>query len=255
MKLDPKTRHQDLAQHINDQLEFIPVEDVKSSVIIFVFIMYDVLLILGLLIIFRLEFLWFVLSFVIINHLCAMKLIIYNPYSTQFEVILFMWIWGALGAFTLFILVQGMLYYTLQIFSLFFYIIINVTSIVLIYFCIKYQFNKYGRDPTKERKRGNQSKYIGVLTVAPAIGLILGQSIQETVILKHVISTVVIYFFSILLFFIAAKFLHRYFFIKVNMKYVIYQTIFNKERAKKKKQSIKIKKKENKSSVIKCLIN
>src|SRR5699024_6573748 len=219
----------------------IPVENVKSSVIIFVFIMYDVLLILGLLSIFRLEFLWFVLPFVLIIHLWAMRLIIKNPYSTQFEMILFMGIWGALGAFTLFILVQGMLYYTPQISSLLYYVVINLATITLIYICIKYQFNKYGGDPTKERKRGNQSKYIGVLTVAPAIGLILGQSIQETVILKHVISTAVIYFFSILLFFIAAKFIHRYFFMKVNMKYVIYQPISNKEREKKIKQGIEIK--------------
>lgn len=233
MKISPETRHQDLAPHINDQLEFISVEDVRSSVIIFVFIMYDVLLILGLLSIFRLEFLWLVLPFVLIIHLWAMRLIIKNPYSTQFEMILFMGIWGALGAFTLFILVQGMLYYTLQISSLLFYIIINVTSIVLMYICIKYQFNKYGGDPTKERKRSNQSKFIGVLTAAPAIGLILGQSVQETVILKHVISTAVIYFFAILLMFIATKFLHRYFFMKVNKKHVIYQPISNKERKKR----------------------
>src|SRR5699024_12454578 len=121
----------------------IPVENVKSSVIIFVFIMYDVLLILGLLSIFRLEFLWFVLPFVLIIHLWAMRLIIKNPYSTQFEMILFMGIWGALGAFTLFILVQGMLYYTLQISSLLFYIIIYVISFLFMYICILYRIHNF----------------------------------------------------------------------------------------------------------------
>ncbi|WP_143804669.1 hypothetical protein, partial [Paraliobacillus ryukyuensis] len=60
MKIDPKTRHQNLAQHVNEHLESPPVEDVRSSVMVMVLVIYDAPLLLGLLSIFKLEFLWIV---------------------------------------------------------------------------------------------------------------------------------------------------------------------------------------------------
>ncbi|WP_405101049.1 hypothetical protein [Oceanobacillus sp. FSL H7-0719] len=241
MKIDPETRHQNLAQHVKQQLEFIFVEDVKSSVITFVFVMYDVPLLLGLLSIFKHEFLWIVSPFILIVHLWGIRLVIKNPYSTQFEMVLFMGILGLFGAISLFIMVQGMSYYTLHITSVFYYIIINLTTILLAYIFVKYQIDKYAGDPTKEKKSGNQSKYMGVLTIAPAIGYILGQSVQETIILKHVISLIVIYFFAILFMYVAAKFLHRYFFMRANMDYVNYHPYSNKEKKKLIKQGFEIK--------------
>lgn len=56
MKINPETRHQNLAQHVKEQLGFISVEDVRSAIIVFVFIIYDMPLILGLLSIYKLEF-------------------------------------------------------------------------------------------------------------------------------------------------------------------------------------------------------
>lgn len=152
MKIDPETRHQNLAQHVKQQLEFIFVEDVKSSVITFVFVMYDVPLLLGLLSIFKHEFLWIVSPFILIVHLWGIRLVIKNPYSTQFEMVLFMGILGLFGAISLFIMVQGMSYYTLHITSVFYYIIINLTTILLAYIFVKYQIDKYAGDPTKEKK-------------------------------------------------------------------------------------------------------
>ncbi|MBY7142364.1 hypothetical protein KFZ56_04495 [Virgibacillus sp. NKC19-3] len=241
MKINPKTRHQDLAQHVKEQLGFISVEDVKSSVVVMVLIIYDVPLLLALLSIYKLEFLWIVSPFILILHLWAIRLLIKDPYSTQFEMVLFMGMWGSFGAISLFILIQGMSYYTLQITSLFYYIIMNVASIVLMYIYVRYQINKYAGDPTRERKRSNQSKYMGLLTASPAIGYILGQSMQETTVLKHVFATVVIYFFVILFMYIASKFLHRYFFIRANMDYVNYHPYSNKEKNKLKKQGMEIK--------------
>ncbi|MBP1971414.1 hypothetical protein J2Z83_003553 [Virgibacillus natechei] len=241
MKIDPETRHQNLAQHVKQQLEFISVEDVRSSVIVMVLVIYDAPLLLGLLSIFKLEFLWIVSPFILILHLWGIRLIIKNPYSTQFEMILFMGIWGLFGAISFFVMVQGMSYYTLHITSVFYYIIINLTAILLTYILVKYQIDKYAGDPTKEKKSGNQSKYLGLLTIAPAIGYILAQSVQETVVLKHVFSLIVVYFFAIFLVYAAAKFLHRYFFMRENMDYVNYHPLSNKEKKKIIKQGVEIK--------------
>src|SRR5699024_10904098 len=157
------------------------------------------------------------------------------------ETVLFIGLWGLFGAISLFMMVLGMSYYTLHITTVLYYVIINLASVILMYICVKYQIDKCAGDPTKERKRHNQSKYMGILTAAPAIGYIFGQSVQETVVLKHVISAAVIYFFAILLMYIAAKFLHRYFFMRANMVYVNYQPYFNKEKKKLVKQGVVIK--------------
>lgn len=78
MKISPEIRQQDLAQHVKKQLEFIPVEDVKSSVIVMVLVMFDIPLLLGLLSIFELEFLYILSPFILILHLWGIRLIIKN---------------------------------------------------------------------------------------------------------------------------------------------------------------------------------
>lgn len=241
MKINPETRHQDLAQHVKEQLGFIFVEDVRAAIIIFVFIMYDVPLILGLLSIYKLEFLWIVSPFILILHSWGIRLLIKNPYSTQFEMILYMGLWGLFGAISLLILVQGMSYYTLHVSSVFYYIIINLATILLLYILVKYQLDRYAGDPTKEKKNRNQSKYMGLLTASPAIGYIIGQSVQETVVFKQVFAVIIVYMSVILFMTVAAKFLHRYFFMKANMAYVNYQPYSNKKTKKLMKQGVEIK--------------
>src|SRR5699024_9103003 len=85
MKINPEIRHQDLALHVSDQLDFISVSDVRASIIIMNLIMYDGPLLLGLSYILRLDFLWIILPFILIIHLWGIRLVIKNPYSTQLE--------------------------------------------------------------------------------------------------------------------------------------------------------------------------
>lgn len=151
MKISPEIRQQDLAQHVKKQLEFIPVEDVKSSVIVMVLVMFDIPLLLGLLSIFELEFLYILSPFILILHLWGIRLIIKKPYSTQFEMVLFIGVWGLCGAISLFVTVLGMSYYTIHITSVLYYITISVTTILLTYILVKYQKDKYSDDPTKEK--------------------------------------------------------------------------------------------------------
>src|SRR5699024_2234773 len=115
MKINPEIRHQDLALHVSDQLDFISVSDVRASIIIMNLIMYDGPLLLGLSYILRLDFLWIILPFILIIHLWGIRLVIKNPYSTQLEMILYIGVWGLLGAISLFITVLGVIYYTFHI--------------------------------------------------------------------------------------------------------------------------------------------
>lgn len=239
MKIDPETRHQSLAQHVLFHLSFIDADNVRQSMIPFLLI-YDIPYILGLGSILKLEFLWIFLPFIIILHLWGIRLMIKNPYSTQFEMLMFMGGLGLFGAISLFIMVLGMSYYSLHITSLFYYIVISVSTILLVYIFVKYQIDKFSGDPTQERKKSNQSKYMGLLSAAPGLGYLFSISMRDSP-LELIFNVLCVYFFAMFLAYFAAKFIHRYFFMKTNMEYVTYQPTTYKKRKKAKKQGIEIK--------------
>lgn len=241
VKINPTIKHQDLSQHFKEQLGFIPIANVKSSIIVAILILYDIPLIAGLLSIFEQEILWIVCPLIIIIHLWGIRLLIKNPYSTQFEMVLFMGLYGLIGAISLFVMVQGMSFYVLNISSIYYYIVINFVIVILSYILLKYQIDKYSSDPLKEQESRNQSKYMGLLVVAPAIGYIIGQNTQDTFILKHFIMLVVLYFFILFNVYVAAKFLHRFFFMKANMAYVKFQQPSKKEKKELIKKGVVIK--------------
>jgi len=241
VKIDPTIKHQDLSQDFMEQLGFIPTSDVKSTVVVLIILMYDIPLAAGLLSIFKIEVLWVVAPLIIIIHLWGLRLLIKNPYSTQFEMVLLLGVYGVIGAISLFIVVQGMSFYVLNITSIYYYIVINFVTIFISSILVKYQIDKYSRDPLKEQESGNQSKYIGLLALAPAIGYMLGQSAQDTFILKHFIALVVFYFFTLLNVYVAAKFIHRYYFMKANMDYVVFQKPSKRERKELDKKGVMIK--------------
>src|SRR5699024_12302744 len=107
MKINPEIRHQDLALHVSDQLDFISVSDVRASIIIMNLIMYDGPVLLGLSYILRLDFLWIILQFILIVDLWEIRLVIKNPDSTQLEMILYISMWGVLEEISLLITALG----------------------------------------------------------------------------------------------------------------------------------------------------
>src|SRR5690625_3357094 len=155
--------------------------------------------------------------------------------------VLLLGVYGVIGAISLFIVVQGMSFYVLNITSIYYYIVINFVTIFISSILVKYQIDKYSRDPLKEQESGNQSKYIGLLALAPAIGYMLGQSAQDTFILKHFIALVVFYFFTLLNVYVAAKFIHRYYFMKANMFYVVVRIRSKRERKELDMKGVMIK--------------
>lgn len=240
MKIDPAIKPQDLSQHFQEHLGFITVTDVKASVFIAVLILYDLPLMIGLLSILKLEYLLLVSPLLIIIHLWGVRLLIKNPYSTQFEMILFMGVFGLLGSLTLYVIFLGFSYDVLAITSIYYYLFVTLSLGAVSFILVKYQVNKYSKAPSKEY--GSQRfKYIGLAIVAPAIGYTLGQSAQDTLILKHFIAAAVLYFFIVFHAYIAAKFLHQFFFMKVNKDYVILQEPSKKEKKKLNNKEVVIK--------------
>src|SRR5699024_16934 len=130
MKINPEIRHQDLALHVSDQLDFISVSDVRASIIILNLIMYDGPLLLVLSYILILDFLWCIVQFIVILRFWGMRVVIKNPYSTQLEMILYIGVWGLLRAISLFITLLGVMYYTFHITSAFFSVIMILVTII-----------------------------------------------------------------------------------------------------------------------------
>src|SRR5699024_4299213 len=241
MKINPETRHQDLALYVSDHLESLDVKDTKWSITTMVIGMYDLPLFACLLSIFKIEFIWFASPFILFIHVWLIRILVKNVYSTQLEVILYMGCWSLLGAISLSVAFQGMLYYYFHITSVVSHIIIILTTILSVYILVKYQIKKYASDTIKERKESNQYKYTGVLSATPGIAYLFTVITKRIYGLNDVLHIFSIYLFVIFCAYFAAKFLHRYFFMKANMKYVRYQPITAKERKKIKKQGVEIK--------------
>ncbi|HLR52730.1 MAG TPA: hypothetical protein VK072_07645 [Candidatus Avamphibacillus sp.] len=82
---------------------------------------------------------------------------------------------------------------------------------------------------------------MGVLGATPGMAYLLTVITKRIEGLNEFLTIASFYFFIIFCAYFAAKFLHRYFFMKANMKYVSYQPITAKERKKIKKQGVEIK--------------
>ena|SRR5699024_125309 len=139
MKINPETRHQDLALYVKEHLESLPVEQSKLTQVVLIFVLYDIPLYLSLLSIFKIEFIWFASPFVLFIHLWLIRILVKNVYSTQLEMVLYMGCWTLLSFISLFVLFLGMLYYYFHITSVVSHIIITLATVVTAYILVRYQ--------------------------------------------------------------------------------------------------------------------
>lgn len=242
IKINRNIKSNKLSQDFLEHLSPLGASEIKSGAAGFVFLIYDILLLLSLLTIMKIEVLWLLSPLIIIIHLWAIRLMLKNPYSTQFEGVLFTSVSSIIGAITYYILIHGISFYTLGITSVLYYVSINVIILISSSILIKYQIDKYSGDPTKKRVKKIPSQItIALYSVAPAIGLMLAYATADTVILKHYATMGVVFSFLLLFVYFAAKFTHRYFFMKANMDYVKFEQPSKKARIKLEKQGVEIK--------------
>src|SRR5699024_9751927 len=119
--------------------------------------------------------------------------------------------------------------------SIIYYVLLNLAIIVGSYIIIKYQIVKYKdihlKIEQKEEKK-EMLKYNTALTVFPALGLVFGGLVGKTEILKYYVVIGLNILFMLLFVYFAAKFIHRYFFMKANMRFVSYEEPTKKEKKK-----------------------
>lgn len=243
MKIKSDIKEKDLPSFVIDHLSFVEIDNVKWGSATFVIALYNFPLILSFLALMSIEFIWIMAPFILLLNIWCLRLLYKNAYSTQWEMIKFLGIYGIVGSITFLIMFQSISYYSLNIHSIMYYIIVNLVLIIIFYIIIRYQLDKYKEIHVK-LKQGNTNqakKYGVVIAVVPVIGLILGQFVGRTEVLKYYYVLGVNFFLMLLLFYIGVKFIHKYFFMKANMDYVIYQEPSKKEKAQLMKKGVEIK--------------
>src|SRR5690625_1119085 len=77
---------------------FTSTNNVRGSVAVLVLFLYDSPLLLSFLILMKIEFLWLFMPFIAFLHIWLVRMLIKSPYTTQFEMVLFLGVSGLIGA-------------------------------------------------------------------------------------------------------------------------------------------------------------
>jgi len=241
VKINSDIKYNQLSQEFKEHLSFIDPDDMAPSVWVFLVVLYDLPLFVSLFTIGKIEFLWLLMPPIIFLHLWGIRLSIKNPYSTQLESVFFIGLSSTIGALTFIIMIQGISFYILNISALIYYIVINMILVISIYFFIKYQTDKFSRDPTEEQNRANPYKNAAFLSTVPILGSVIGQQLTDNDPLEFFIILGLIFFILYFHIYAAAKFMHRYFFIKRNFAYMSYEKPSKKERKELIKKGVEYK--------------
>src|SRR5690625_2780420 len=158
-KIDPSLKNKNLSQDISEQLGFIYPSDVKSGVIVFVLLLYDLPLLLGLLSLASVKIAWVLSPFILLFHVWGVRFLMKNPYTTQFEMILFTGSLGLMSSLSLFVIVQGILLKKLELGPVY-YLVTTLLFLIGFFVIAKYQISKLTKNPTIERKRSKIERHL-----------------------------------------------------------------------------------------------
>ena len=243
MEINPNIKYDRLPHFVREHLMFTSTNNVRGSVAVLVLFLYDSPLLLSFLILMKIEFLWLFMPFIAFLHIWLVRMLIKSPYTTQFEMVLFLGVSGLIGALTFFIMLQAVPYFSLGINSKLYYLISNVIVFIVAYTIARYQIAKYRNikkyNANQEKKK--PSKYLGVIGATSGLGYIIGMLVSKT--------TIAIYYFvigvnlclTLLLFYVGVKFVHRYIFMKTNINYVRFAKPTKTERKELIKKGVEYK--------------
>lgn len=237
MKLHPDVIYENLSETFQKHLQFIDPTNAKAAVWAIILLLYDPLLLVGLTSIGKMTYLWMTLPMILVLHLWGLRLLFKNAYTTQMEMVLFTGILGWIGAITSSLLIIGLSVHTLSLTSMLYYIIMVLILVISSIFIIKSQLDTYKRDPCEELDK-QSSKYKGLLYIGPGLGIVLAGVTRDTNVYIETFTTIGIIFILFLLYvYFAARFIHKYLFMKANVHLVTFQ------RPSKKKDRIQLSKK------------
>ncbi|MDY0406758.1 hypothetical protein P5G51_016580 [Virgibacillus sp. 179-BFC.A HS] len=144
---------------VNQHLSFLDTDNIKFIVAAFTFILLD----LGTfpLLYPKIPIIYYIaIPLLVFIHLWALRILIKNPFSTQFESLIYIGVLGVVGTICYFMLVQKTAYMNLGIRNLFYYVISTVLYLFIIGILAYYQIQRYSninkitvQSPQRERAK------------------------------------------------------------------------------------------------------
>lgn len=229
---DSIEKRKNLPMYVLLHLSFLSPSNTKSFVAVFTFIMLDLSLLP--LLYPKVNIINLIsIPLIVIAHLWAIRLLFKNPYSTQFETILFMGVNGVIGAICYFLLIQKTAYFNLGIEAVSYYVISTLIFIGVFVGFVFYQTKKYANIEdkiSKNKKKNQNAKYAAVIAIFPALGYSVSQlAMDQSDLIMYGVMYFVFWIFVVLMIYFAARFLHQYVYMKLNMRFVIFENPGKKE--------------------------
>ncbi|MCJ0930441.1 hypothetical protein MST22_04665 [Virgibacillus halodenitrificans] len=210
-----ETKVKELPTYVQKQLQFVGVNQVKSSTIVMVLIMLDLFIAIPLFYPLTPVFFYITIPLLFITHVWMVRLLFKNPYSTQFEFILFIGTYGLVSAVCFFVLSIKMSIHYLYIESISYYISSPAMFFIVIGVIVYYYHRKFSLISKREAK-GAVNQYGPLFALVPALGYMIAQSINHSEVLSNTVLVIVFYFFTTFYSYVGIKFFHKYFFMKKN---------------------------------------
>lgn len=214
-------KYRDLPDYIKEHLSFMFTLTIRAHVLILMLVL-DFLVIVPLLYPVTPRLLYFLVPLLLFINGWSIRLLIVNPYSTQFEFIRYAACYGTISSIVFFSLSQKISVYMLGLETNTLYYVLT-TFLYLLSFIMfgVYQFWKYSRIRTGFKA---SSLYVGgVASVGPGLGYIFSRSIHQYEKLSNIVAVLCFYFLAVFWGFVGAKFIHKYLFMKKNKHLITYE--------------------------------
>jgi len=221
LKIPQHKRFNQLPEHIQDQLQPLPVYQIKFVIAGGTFLLLDAFVLIPLLFPYMKAFLYVILPLLAGISIWAIWLLCKKVEDIELDSVLFSGYLGVVGAISYFLMGLKCSYIG-GIQSPIYYIVMCVLFLATVYFSILQQYKKYDSIEKRPKKNTPAWQYTLVRVSVP-VGYIIAQYIMglsPTLVL--VVMTIVWYGFSYLFIWILAKSFHKYFFIKENIHLVYF---------------------------------
>jgi len=227
LKIDERLKFKDLPKYISEQLFYIETFNIRASIFITTFVMLDLMVVLPLLVPLIPIYLYILVPPLLLFHIWSMRIMIKNPYSVQYETILFFAIWGVLSTIVFAVLSQKMAFYLIGIKGFSYYLITTVLFLVAVGSILNYRLSRY-RDLSydaiklakkKERelkRKAGKEHYPLIITFVPGLGYMVAQMIKHNETFVYCMLVIIFWGFAVFCSYVAIKFIQRSFMLKVN---------------------------------------
>lgn len=238
LKIDERLKLREMPKYVNEQLSFIDTINIKFMVAVYVFLMLDLFMFGPLFFPFVTLHLYILLPPLIILNLWATWILVRNPYSVQYEMILLLAAIGVYGSLAYLILAHKLAYYFMSIHDWSYYVIVTLLYLLTTLWILRYRLSRFkdlSYEALKEWHMKEQRKFsgkekkdsisfvdkcIGVILYVPAVGYFIAQGIKYGEVGVGFILILSYLSFACLFSYIGIKFTHRILIMKANPQFV-----------------------------------